>query len=372
MITNKINLTKYNLTESQLNILNSIEFNDNEVEFLKKQIRKYLNNNLPIEFLKQNFNEIIKLGKDSSSLRSYIIRYGEEIGVPLFNEKTKKSTLTKNDYISRYGEEVANQKLSSRGASLENYINRHGEELGRIKWQEYLIARQHTYSIGKTEKRYASRNLAWYQNKYGEAEGYYVWDKKRKDQAYKVSREYYIERYGEVEGRRLCAESKTRSLAGFIRKYGDTVGTEKYNNWVMNVVSAAKCYTYSKWATECCDILKESIVDLYYYGANEMIWQLPPLFQEQLKQKIISPDLFYRGKIIEFHGDIFHGNPLLFGPNEKIHPYNKCITVQEQNQIDKIRREYYLSKGYQVLEIWEYDYKQNKQEVVTECLTFLK
>ena len=373
MITNKMRLSKFNLTDEQVTILNSIEYHEGEFEYLKGQIRRYLKNNLPIEYLQKNWSEIVKLGRDSSSKRSYIIRYGEEIGLKLFQEKTKASTLTRADYIEKYGIEEAEKKLSSRGASLKNYIDRHGDQVGKEKWQEYINKRNKTFAQGRKEHRYASRNLEWFQNKYGKDKGFDVWDQKRKSQAYKVSREYYIDRYGEEEGKKRCAESKTRSQSGFIKKYGIEEGTKKYNTWLKNIVAGLKGRNnYSKWATECCEIIKETITDLYYYADKEMIWQLPKAYQQQLNQKIISPDLFYRGKIIEFHGDVFHGNPNLYESNERIHPFDKNITVGELNKIDSIRKEYYNSKGYEVLVIWENDFKQNKDEVINKCLIFLK
>lgn len=366
-------LKKFNLTDKQKSLLDSIEYNESDIEYLKSQIRRYLKNNLPIEYLQKNWSEIVKLGKDSSSKQSYILRYGEEIGLKLFNEKTKASTLTKADYIEKYGIKEAEKKLSSRGASIENYIARYGEQNGRKRWQEYIDKRNKTFAQGRKEKRYASRNLEWFRTKYGKDKGYEVWDKKRKAQAYKVSSEYYIEQYGEEEGKRRCAESKTRSLSGFIKKYGEIEGNARYDKWLINVVNGLKGRNnYSKWATECCEIIKETIADLYYYADNEMIWQLPKSYQQRLNQKIISPDLFYKGKIIEFHGDIFRGNPSLYESTEKIHPFNKNITVGELNEIDSIRKEYYNSKGYKVLEVWENDFKQNKEEIIDRCLTFLK
>jgi len=373
MITKKMRLKDYKLTQDQIDILDSIEYNKQDEELLKAQIRKYLRNNYPIIYLKENWKEIVKLGKNSSSQNSFILRYGNKLGSELFQKKTNNCAATKEVFVKKYGEEEAKKRLSLKGASLENYIKRHGEELGREKWNNYLAKRKYTYKQGKEENRYESRNLEWFQKKHGIEHGYKVWDQKRKSQAYKVSKDYYIKKYGIEEGTKRCAASKTRSLENFIKKYGIEEGTKKYNTWVINVVSGLKNRrNYSVWSIECCSFIKEIITDLHYYAENEMIWQLPIIYQKKLNQKIISPDLFYRGKIIEFQGDLFHGNPVLFDPTEKVHPFNKNITVAELNQIDSIRREYYERKGYTVLEIWENDYKSNKEGVVEQCLTYLK
>lgn len=361
------------MTSSTKNLLDSIEYDEHDFIYLSGLIRKYHNNNYPMGIIVSNWKQIRDLGNDSSSLESCIIRYGDEVGRTIFEQKCKNTTRTKEDYIEKYGAVTAQEILSSRGASLDNYIKRHGEALGRTKWETYCNKRLKTFETGRKEKRYASRNLEWFQNKHGKEKGYAIWDKKKTDQAYKVSREYYIEQYGVDEGTKRCSESKTRSLDNFIKKYGFTEGTKRYNSWLMNVVSAFKNRrNYSIWAKECCDTIKEAIDDLFYYADNEMVWQLPQKYAKKLNQKIISPDLFYRGKIIEFHGDVFHGNPDLFEDNETIHPFNKQITVSQLREIDNIRTEYYISKGYTVLEVWENDYKTNSTGVINKCLTFLK
>lgn len=366
-------LKKYALDKKTIELLDSLEYMPEDEEFYKAQIRKYLANNLPIEILVQNFSRIKNLGRDSSSLESYIIRYGEELGQKMFETKLSQSTQTKEKFIEKYGYEEATKRLSRRGASLENYINRHGEKIGKQKWDEYCKKRAKTYEQGKKEKRYASRNEKWYINRYGDEVGRLKWKELREKCDYKSSRQYWIDRYGETEGTRLCKENKTRNLESFIRKYGIADGTNRYNQWLLNIVNGMKSRkNYSIWALDCCEALKAYIPDLYYYGQNELIWMLPKEYRSKMNQKIISPDLFYRGKIIEFNGDLFHGNPKIFQETDTTHPFRKNLTVKQLCEIDTIRYEYYISKDYQILEVWENDYYQNKEGVIDLCREFLK
>lgn len=372
-ITNKIKFKKVTVPTDFKQRLDEVEYEEDETQFLISKIREYIVNDYPLDVLINNWRKIKQLGRDSSSLHSYITRYGENLGKAKFEQKNSASVSYKEDYIKRYGcEETANKILSSRGASLENYINRYGEELGTIKWQEYLSKRHATYKINKAKGKYASRNLAWFQNKYGEQKGYEVWDKKRKKQSYKVSKQYYIDTYGEELGNIKCRNTKARDLDFFISKYGIDQGTEKYYSMIKKSMTKLKSRkSYSKWSIEICEILKNTIDDIFYYGDNEMIWCLPEEYQLLLKQRIISPDLFYRGKVIEFQGDLFHGNPNLFEETDTPHPF-KELTVAELREKDIHRINYYHSKGYEVLEIWEHDYKINAEEVIKQCLTFLK
>jgi hypothetical protein len=59
--------------------------------------------------------------------------------------------------------------------------------------------------------------------------------------------------------------------------------------------------------------------------------------------------------IYEFHGDVYHGNPQLFSPNAKCHPYNDKTagelykaTVEREQQIKQL--------GYNLVVMWENDF----------------
>lgn len=366
-------IDKFQLTQDQVDLLDSIIYDEKDLNLLREQVKKYITYGYPIEILAKNWTAIKNLGKDSSSLNSYHIRYGQELGDQLFAKKTESSTRTKEDFINKYGKDEAIRKLKSLGASLENYINRHGEELGKIKWQQYCEKRKKSFAKGREQNKYASRDLNWFQARYGKEEGYRVWNQKRQNQAYKVSRQYYIDRYGIDEGTRLCKQAKTRTIEGFIEKYGFEDGVRRYNAWITNRVASLKSRkSFSKWAMYCCDMIKEQIQDLFYYGNNELIWGLPNHYRKLLKQKMVSPDLFYKGKIIEFQGDRFHGNPTMFKNEDRPNPFRKNLTAGEIRSLDKIRIEYYISKGYTVLEIWESEFNDNQHEVINKCLEFLR
>lgn len=352
-------------------MLDSIEFTDATVDFLKRKIHDYLRDGHPVDVLVANWEEIQKLGRDSSSLRSYILRYGDDLGQRMFQEKTQKSTITKDHLVELYGYEDAFRRLSKRGCSLENFISRHGKEQGQKQWDEYCEKRARTYAQGRLEGRYASRDLAWFQSKYGEKKGYDIWDKKRRQQAYKVSKQYYIDQYGAEKGEKLCRLAKARDLDFYIRKYGEDEGNRRHLERTLRMAKVLRNRkSFSSWSIKICETLKKEIPDLFYFGSNELIWQLPEKFQDLLGQRCICPDLFYRGKVIEFHGDVFHGNPELFQLSDQPHPFNN-LTTNELHARDRLRAEYYQSKGYQVLEVWEKSFITDPEETVNLCLTFL-
>ena len=78
-----------------------------------------------------------------------------------------------------------------------------------------------------------------------------------------------------------------------------------------------------------------------------------------------------RKKIIEFNGDIFHGNPSIFSKDDKPNPFDKKITCEDMWRNDKRKIDFIKEEGFEVLTIWENDYRLNKNEIIEKCKKFL-
>lgn len=367
MITESRFIKQFNLTTQQIDILKNIDCDKKSYKKLCRFIKKYYELGLDFQILADNWKQIKLLNNDSSSLESHIVRYGKQAGTTMWENKNKLCSRTKEDYIEKYGEDEALKKLRLNGASLEIYKERYGEIDGIIKWNQYLEKRNKSFKSKRGT--YARRNLNWFIDKYGYEKGYQIWKDKKDKQAYKVSREYYIDTYGEVLGTELLKLCKSRNLTFFIDKYGIEEGTRRYQSFLLKT---ANKHTVSKWSLECINYIKESIDDLYFYGENEMVWNLPKQWSESMEQKCILPDLFYKGKIIEFQGNLFHANPQMFTENEFPHPFKKTWSSAYIWKKDELRKDYYTERGYDLLEIWENDYTNNKEEVINKCINFLK
>ncbi len=59
--------------------------------------------------------------------------------------------------------------------------------------------------------------------------------------------------------------------------------------------------------------------------------------------------------IYEFHGDIFHGNPMVFNSDEKCHPWSE-LTAGELYQKTIEREAEIRSMGYKLIVMWESEY----------------
>jgi len=65
--------------------------------------------------------------------------------------------------------------------------------------------------------------------------------------------------------------------------------------------------------------------------------------------------------VYEFHGDAFHGNPNLYKYNDICHPFNKEVSAGELYDKTIQREDYIKSLGYNLIVIWENDYKRKEK-----------
>lgn len=66
---------------------------------------------------------------------------------------------------------------------------------------------------------------------------------------------------------------------------------------------------------------------------------------------------------IEFNGDIFHGNPILFNENDCPNPFDKKLTAKQMWEKDKIKNQFLMDKGFVLDMVWEKDYVDNPEKV---------
>lgn len=64
--------------------------------------------------------------------------------------------------------------------------------------------------------------------------------------------------------------------------------------------------------------------------------------------------------IYEFWGDLWHGNLDRFEKNHK-NPHNR-LTMLELNKLTQFKRERILNAGYNLIEIWESDWRKRKDK----------
>jgi hypothetical protein len=190
--------------------------------------------------------------------------------------------------------------------------------------------------------------------------------------------DYWLEKTNgdESEAKKLLSERQsTFSLDKSIKKYGIEEGTEKWNKrqekWKktldekpleekqrINRLKLGNGYSVSKAEKELIEILK-----LYNFSPEHQF----SLFNEENKKQYIY-DIRIGNKIIEYNGDWWHCNPLIYNENY-YHPRIKLFAkdIWKKDNL-KIK---YAEQNFEVFIIWETDYKNDKQGIIQKCLTFL-
>lgn len=67
--------------------------------------------------------------------------------------------------------------------------------------------------------------------------------------------------------------------------------------------------------------------------------------------------------VYEFHGNAFHGNPKLYQPKDKCHPYYRDVTAKELYAKTIAREELIKSLGFALVVIWESDFLELEREI---------
>jgi hypothetical protein len=109
-----------------------------------------------------------------------------------------------------------------------------------------------------------------------------------------------------------------------------------------------------------------------YYNKNEF-WLN---YISNGNNKFYFYDFKFKNKIIEYNGDMYHGNPKIFKADDC--PLKRFPNRNLQNRkasdmwnYDKLKMDLAISKGYNVLTIWESEVKENKYTVLEKCKEFL-
>ena len=303
--------------------------------------------------------------RDSSSKDIHILRYGEEEGLRRFEAKSKNCTQTKDRFTEKYGNEIGIKKWNaykeklSFAHSLEGYIKKYGERKGTIKFNE------------QRERNSGNLTLERKIELYGEEEGTKKFNTMKKTLSKRHSLENYIRLFGIEEGSKkwnaICAiRSYKNSMDYYIEKYGEEEGLRR----IKEVKNNSKSFnSYSKISLSLFNELKHFSDQ---FGENESSISLTRDEKEICGLWTIKPDFIMDNKIIEFHGDVFHGNPNIFSKEDICNPFDSKLTAGMIWEKDSKRTRILENRGYKVMVIWEDDFKKYKEETVKKCIEFLK
>jgi len=191
--------------------------------------------------------------------------------------------------------------------------------------------------------------------------------------------EYYTVRgYSKEEAKKLVSEGQRHfSKEICIEKYGQKKGLniwkDRQDKWQetlnnkspeeiarINRLKTTKGITVSKAE-------KEILSEIQKINPNILIKHQLTLFANNKKQYIY--DLASGKKIIEYNGDFWHCNPKQYSA-EYINPRTK-VKALDKWAADQEKIKFAKGQGYEVLVVWESEFKENQEEVLNKCIQFL-
>ena len=308
-----------------------------------------------IEYTKYK-KELTQALSEARSLKGYIKRYGEIKGHELYKLHNKDRIITEKKMIQKYGEEkgkeqwqnICNKKKFSN--SKIGYIQKYGEE------KAYKILK----SLSEVSKLV---------DIYGEKDGKNLFSEKQKRKSKRCITYWINKGYSEEEAKKQVQKHQsTFSLEKCIEKYGNEKGLNVWESRQIKWQTTLR----AKSAEEIKNINKRKYPgEKSKYSVSIAEKELKHILKcnSQLELKGFWYDLYYENKIIEYNGDYWHCNPIKFS-KDYINP-STGLSAKQQWERDKIKNDIAICEGFDILIIWEYDYKKDKKGVIKKCQDFL-
>lgn len=258
------------------------------------------------------------------------------------------------------------------------FTTQYGERLGEIKFKELQAIQALTNSKeykGMTDEEFEQYNhsrattLKNMIKRYGVEEGTRIFNEYRETQKYKKSKQRYIDEFGEEQGLKIFREinkKKVHNLENFQRRYGEEEGLRRYRSYVEGHQKEFSNIASSLFAQIESLINNDKVSFLYLPKNSELLLENKSRFY---KYDFCIPELKF---IIEFNGDVFHGNPQLFNESDCPNQYNKTLTAKQMWLNDKEKKDLAKSKGFDMMVIWERDYRNNPKTTVNNIVRTIR
>lgn len=162
----------------------------------------------------------------------------------------------------------------------------------------------------------------------------------------------YEEKYRSDREKRKLASANIHSEEWYIKKYGLSLGKDKFNAHVNNMLSNRNSRSASKISLNLFNnLVLEGFNDaVFATHPKEQMFTLSDEYSQLLGQRKIFVDFVYKNKIIEFQGDYWH---------------------TKTKDKDNLRKQFLQSLGYDVLFIYENEYKEDNIRELNKCKRFL-
>lgn len=302
---------------------------------------------------------------------------------------------TKKSFSSHTVEGIMYRTNCTLEEAKEKFIEINNQQLeNRIKTQKKLRKEDPLWD----KKRSRNCKEFWMEKGFSEVESIEkskeVWkeiqeasSKKRRENKndyltiYPTKVEYWMNKgFTEEESISKISEIQNRfSLEKCIEKYGSDEGIRVFNErqkkWQKSLLDNGNLKLgYSKVSQDLFDILikryNSEDLESVFYATKNCEYSI-----ENDRGGIYLYDFVddKNMKIIEYNGDQYHANPKMYKEDDQPHPYHKNYKYSAKNIWEKDKRKIEVANkhGFEVLTIWDSEYKKDSDETLQRCLSFL-
>lgn len=302
--------------------------------------------------------------------REYFLSVCEECLVdkyPEYENKNKSRVFNQMNYITEYAFDISRDKalkwMKEKYAITENnLVTKWGIEVGKKKWIDYCNKQSVTNTFEYKKEKYGwnkedfdnynksrSITLEIMINKYGENMGLIKWNDYIEKQRLTKSKDYVIKKFGSEFWDSLC-KSKSHNFENYFKRYGsEKIANEKIFQFYEKLKSPSCVSRSSQLYFEKLDLVLGSKYKTYFFNKDGKE------YGKNIGNRWVYLDYFISDLNIniEYNGDLFHGNPDIFGPDDEPIPFNnikaKDIWENDNNKIKLLFEKYHIN----TIVIWE-------------------
>lgn len=352
-----------------------------------KDLRRFINTT----------TELLQIGKDSEQLQSHSF-YLDSIVSVNFNKRLSRY---KNSFLTTVLCQCC--KANTINMSLQSFLStvyrQHARPVCKyckVKYSQsydvdYLSAKygdSKAASLRSRKSQNSSRNKQWFIDKYGLEDGQLRYEDFCSKSA--ITEQSMIDKYGLEKGKAKYAEWKASigsSVDNLVAKYGEMEGLRRYESWKKN--SSTSLATFIRKYGDVKGLLKyeamcEHLRKIGTIDNSKSTSKKEQIFHENLiavVDKTIIQHKFITGKycvdmympdsnvIVEYNGSYWHGDDRML--SEK-HHITKTLSVADKRVSDEVRSQKILSMGYRLAIVWELDFDNEPDRVLSELLSFIE
>jgi very-short-patch-repair endonuclease len=279
-------------------------------------------------------------------------------GAPIMALSDRKNT-TKNSgshmklekYKKMFSEKIKGDKNPNHKSKTTEDVRKSRSPFSKdfIKYKDVENIEDHISEFVKNaiKDRISNTTIQYYINKgYSEEESKKELSKRQKT----FSLDICVEKYGEIEGE-IVWMNRQKTWFDSINKNGSLRKGYSNISQVLFQMISNKIDGDFRYATNGGEysIKKSNGVGVWFYDFTDII----------------------RKKIIEYQGDQYHANPNIYKIDDNPHPFRKNISSKDIWDKDSEKLHDAESNGYEILYIWDSEYKKNKNKIVEKCIKFL-